>query len=381
MAGGQSRGFLCAFVSWWHVSLAPLGLFLVLFLASPILSEEKQRSTEQVYQRARQYLQTQDYVSAESELLSLLKLDPNAAEAHFLLGLLYAQKGEHAKAYNFFTRALKLQPNSIPVLNNLGVNALHRGDELEAERYFRKVLALEPNDANSLYNLGLIKLKRKKFTQAEQHLRKASAQQPEDMAILQGLLAAELELGKSEGVNETIVRILKIAPSEPRFYFQLAGLLANKGFYQAALVVLQRARSLWPDSADVAYNLALVYFLSGKPDAARDLAEGALKIADRAELHNLLGDIYEKLNLYDKAVEAYQAAVRLDPENEDYYFDLGYEFLVHHNFDLAEKNIRQRYQPSSTSAQVAPGTGCGLFRTDTIREGYRRFKGCDRPLS
>jgi len=58
---------------------------------------------------------------------------------------------------------------------------------------------------------------------------------------------------------------------------------------------------------------------------------------ERADLHSQLGDVYEKQGRYKEAVEAYQTAVRRDPDNDAYWFSLGHEFLQHHNFELAER--------------------------------------------
>lgn len=259
------------------------------------------------------------------------------AEALFRLGVKYAQQGDHAKARGVFLQALELQPNSVAILNNLGVNALQLGNEPQAERYFRKALSLEPSDADAGFNLGLIELKHGKFAEAGRHLKRVAAQRPHDLPALQGLLDAELGLGSREAVEEAAGRLLKLAPADPRFYFQLASPLAAHGHYPAALRVLERARALWPESSDVSHNLAVVHLQAGNVETARNLAEAAVQQDARADLHHLLGDIYERQNVYDKAVAAYQAAVRLDPEQEDHHFALGYEFLAHHNFELAEQ--------------------------------------------
>jgi tetratricopeptide (TPR) repeat protein len=259
------------------------------------------------------------------------------AEALFRLGVMHAQQGDHAKARGAFLQALELQPNSVPILNNLGVNALQLGNEPQAEGYFRKALSLQPTDADAGFNLGLIELKHRKFAEAARHLKRVAAQRPQDLPVLQGLLEAELGLGSRPAIEESADRLLKLAPADPRFYFQLASPLAAHGHFPVALRVLERAHALWPESSDVAYNLAVVHLQAGEVHKARNLAEAAVRRETRADLHHLLGDIYERQNLYDKAVGAYQAAIRLDPNQEDYYFALGYEFLAHHNFELAEQ--------------------------------------------
>jgi tetratricopeptide (TPR) repeat protein len=259
------------------------------------------------------------------------------AETLFQLGVTYSQQGDHAKARDVFLQALRLQPNSVAILNNLGVNALQLGNEPQAADYFRKALLLQPTEPDAGFNLGLIELKQRRFAEAARSLKRVSAQRPHDLPVLQGLLEAELGLGSREAAEKTADRLLNLAPADPGFYFRLAATLAAHRHFVAALAVLERARGLWPDSSDVAYNLAIVQFQAGGLETARNLAEAAVQRDARADLHHLLGDIYERQNLLDKAVQAYQAAVRLDPEQEDYHFALGYEFLAHHNFDLAEQ--------------------------------------------
>lgn len=328
-------------------NLLSLGLacFLAPLSRASLSAGPPQRQEDDRCQQIRRSIEAGDYSRAEAQLFERLKREPDSAEAYFLLGVVYTQKGEHEKARVFLLKALKLNPESIPVLNNLGSNALYRGEDREAEPYFRRVLELDPNDTNALYNLGLAELKCGPMDLAVVRLKKAASLRPRDPEILKALVAAQLESGAYPEVNRTVRRLLNFAPANPAFYLQLARPLMDKGLSSAALKVLERARSKWPESVPVAYNLARVYSLSGRPDAARKLAEATLKKENRPELHDLLGDIDEGLHLYDKAVEEYQTAVRLEPDNEAYYFDLGYEFLAHYNFNLAgqifEKAIAQ----------------------------------------
>ena len=313
-------------------------LFCSIFLAFTISGKDNPQPSQPLYQRCKQYLEGKDTLCSEKELLEACRQDPIPAEACFLLGVLYVQRGEHGNAQNFLLKALSLRPDSVATLNNLGVNALEEGDDSQAERYFRKVLAYDPQEVTALYNLGLIELKQKRFADAAQTLGKAAKQRPKDVPTLKLLLAAEIETHDADRVQKTASQILQLAPpDQPTFYFRLADTLENKGFYEGAVTVLRRAQALWPQSAQVDYRLALVSFNGGKIDAARQIAESAIKKENRAELHNLLGKIYETVHLYKLSVEEFQTAVRLDPEDEGSYFDLGYEFLQHDNFGLAEK--------------------------------------------
>jgi tetratricopeptide (TPR) repeat protein len=54
-----------------------------------------------------------------------------------------------------------------------------------------------------------------------------------------------------------------------------------------------------------------------------------------AELHNLVASFQESAGHYVEAVHHYQIAVELEPTNEQYYFDLGLEYLAHFTFGPA----------------------------------------------
>lgn len=337
--------------------------FLMGFLTGqvPGVQAGKSSGEDATYRRIKQAIQDHQYSAAEDQLLELVKQKPNSAEPYFLLGILYTEEGEHYKARGFFVEALKLQPNSTSVLNNLGFNALCLGNEPEAENYFEKVLRLNPKNGTALYNLALTELKERKFAQATQHMKRASAQRPKDISILKGLLAAEVGLGAKEDMTKTINSILKVAPPDSEFYTNLAQPLVDAGLYSQALHVLAQAKVRWPDSGEVTYNLGRAYYLSGNPQQARGILEPALAKHDSAQMHNLLGAIYEQLRLYDKAFAEYQAAVRLEPENEVYYFDLGYESLIHYNFDLATKIFETAVKRLPASAKLQLGLAVAYF--------------------
>jgi len=151
--------------------------------------------------------------------------------------------------------------------------------------------------------------------------------------------------GARRSQTQPVVSILRVDLSDVKLLQPCSKFLEDR----CALRVLEGARALWPESSDVSYNLAVVHLQAGNVETARNLAEAAVRRKTRADLHHLLGDIYERQNLYDKAVAAYQAAIRLDPKQEDYYFALCYEFFAY-----------QTFIPTFNRPQVAEGRySCG----------------------
>jgi tetratricopeptide (TPR) repeat protein len=88
-----------------------------------------------------------------------------------------------------------------------------------------------------------------------------------------------------------------VAPSDPRaqalYEFMMARRLEASGDAAGALVALERARKLDPQSGEISAEIAGFYFRSNRPNEAVAAAEQALKLdKDNVEAHNILGTVY-----------------------------------------------------------------------------------------
>lgn len=111
-----------------------------------------------------------------------------------------------------------------------------------------------------------------------------------------------------------------------------------------------------PASYDDAYNLALTYLEAGATQDSRRIIEALIQRQDKAELHNLLGDVEEREGHVQQSAEQYQTAARMDPSEKN-LFDLANELLLHRGFQPALKVLdfaTQKY-PQSAKLRVALG--------------------------
>jgi tetratricopeptide (TPR) repeat protein len=119
----------------------------------------------------------------------------------------------------------------------------------------------------------------------------------------------------------------------------------------------QAVLQLEPTSQSAIYNLALAYKGAGNAQAAVDLLDHAIEKQPNSELCDLLASLEEDAGLYLQAVHHYQQAVELDPAKEQYYFDLGAEYLLHLTFDAAIDTFRHGLQKFPASARLYVGRG------------------------
>src|SRR5438105_8984271 len=147
----------------------------------------------------------------------------------------------------------------------------------------------------------------------------------------------------------------------PEQHYGLGLLFASGGAYSAAILHFQQTLQVPPTSYLAAYNLALAYKAEANSQAAIELLQHTVEQQPSAELYDLLASLEEDAGLYLQAVRHYQNAVDLDPEKEQYYFDLGAEYLVHLTFGPALEVFRVSSQKFPAFARLYVGRGLAHF--------------------
>ena len=170
------------------------------------------------------------------------------------------------------------------------------------------------------------------------------------IALAVALCAAEVE-------EATLRRQASEQPGSFAANRRLAEYYIRHNQISAALPWLEKAESLDPSNYDNDYDLALARLETKNPAGARKLLEEMLSRQDRAELHNLLGDVEEAEGHVQEAAQQYETAARMDPSEKN-LFDLGSDLMRHRGFEPALKVFvfaTGRY-PQSLRLRVGLGT-------------------------
>ena len=124
-----------------------------------------------------------------------------------------------------------------------------------------------------------------------------------------------------------------------------------------------------PFSYAAAFNLALALRGAGDTPAAIECAKRTLQMKPTAELYNLLGSLEESANDYLNAVAHFRKAVDLEPASEQYYFDLGVEYLTHFTFGPALEAFDVGCRKFPTSSRQFVGKGLAHYSLRQYMEG------------
>jgi Flp pilus assembly protein TadD len=94
-----------------------------------------------------------DYEAAIAELRQALIEEPNSAEAHHQLGLVFGFVGEFDDSLSSLKRAVDLRQDNVPVLNDLAKTYAMLGMYEEARAGFEEVLRLDPGNETARQNM------------------------------------------------------------------------------------------------------------------------------------------------------------------------------------------------------------------------------------
>jgi predicted O-linked N-acetylglucosamine transferase (SPINDLY family) len=283
---------------------------------------------------------------AEKIYRETLSQHPAHADALYLLGTIYLQRGSWSSAQLFLRKAIAACPDHLEAMNNLGLTLDHLGRKAEAIQAFDRVIEQSPQHADAYYNRGNIHREKGDLLQAEADYRSALAYRPawaqaidnlgitlrlqdrleearqvslEAMKLSRTLVGPMLNLGaiaKSQGdlrqAEEWFSLAVKSFPTHAAAHTNLGIVQAHLKNWASAELHTQRAVELDPGSAIAQNNLGLVLFLLGRESEAVHAFHAAVTIDPAfADAFNNLGSALYRLGQLVDSANAYRRSLEL----------------------------------------------------------------------
>jgi tetratricopeptide (TPR) repeat protein len=321
----------------------------------------------------------------------VIQLLPRTAMGYNNLATLHSELGHHAEAASLFYKALVREPNNFTALEGLGATLAALRKYKEAAAYLGKAWSTHPEDFRAGYEWARVLHELNRPAEAQNVLRQLTP--PRDASLtaqfytLSGAVAEQS--GDREGASRFYARAYELTPGAFETYlalvrtsigegnsvrlppvpaplsaeqhFTLGLAFASSGDYAQAVPEFEQTLQLEPTSYSTTYNLAWAYKQAGKAQLAIKLIERAITLQPKGELYNLLGSLEEEAGHYVDAIRQYQKAVEMEPANEQFYFDLGAEYLIHFTFEPALEVFHVGTQKFPSSARQHIGSGLAYF--------------------
>ena len=133
------------------------------------LSKDNKKKYDEIYT----LINNKNFVKAEKEIISILKVDSKDFKFNYLLGILYSLTKQFEKAEIYFKKAISINPSDIRALYNIGVILKNNGKIEEAYEKFKKVFNIEPKYIEPILGIGKIYEEKKNFPEAKKYYEKA----------------------------------------------------------------------------------------------------------------------------------------------------------------------------------------------------------------
>jgi tetratricopeptide (TPR) repeat protein len=273
-----------------------------------------------------------------------IRVCPDSAKSHLLLGQLRLQSREFEKARQSFEETIRIQPESSQAHFGLATALRRTGEQVKSAQSMKifqelnakkskvrtrmKFQEEEPEElaakvAMTYTHAGQIYEQHGDLPGAERHWRRAALLSQTNVAARVLLAAHYVKTTRPVDAIKAYKELTAIEPANPMHHWQLAMLHVRMGQFEPAEAALETVMKLSPESAQGYVALAELYEQSGqKLAAAKRLAEEAVRIDPVAPHYALLsrvcaraGDEAGALQAARKAKELGTHFVRPQPPN------------------------------------------------------------------
>jgi protein O-GlcNAc transferase len=201
-----------------------------------------------------------------------------------------------------------------------------RGDVKAAIKELHDALEKREDYAAVHHSLGMLYRQQKNFMKAIYHLERAATLEPKAAQVHYSLGLAYNQAGRTEEAITTLNKAATLAPKDDQIQAALGTLLIRKDPKQAVPHLLA-AVAVKPQDPEYLHQLGLAYRKSNDNKNAEKYLRQSWELKEDAGTAFDLGVLYRRLDKQDKAVESYEAAIRLDPKMAPAYWDVGQMYI------------------------------------------------------
>ncbi|MBN1309312.1 MAG: tetratricopeptide repeat protein [Chitinispirillaceae bacterium] len=246
----------------------------------------------------------------------VVAMNPKAEQQLKDLGNLYWQQKKTDQAIKTYIQYLeKAQDNQIAKL--VGQTMYDRKKYTEAVKYFGMVTGAEANDARHLMVYGQACIAAKDEFKAYQLFKQLANVSPKDPVVFEKLYDLAQRAGTKDDVFNYLKAYTALKPSDAGAQKKLGDMLLERKDDMGALNAYRAALKADPKIKGIHKNYAMLAMSYGKESEKEAALQGAVASGEAdAKMYAMLGDIYTKKGVPDKAIAAYEKASQRDPKND-----------------------------------------------------------------
>lgn len=307
--------------------------------AAPISNTAKARFEDAVKAfDAQKKAKAFDYPTLERKFKLALESDANFAEAHYNLGVIAERQGKHDEARAQYKAALSKKPSLRQASENLAIMEQNAGNVAGAVALYQEVLQRYPDDAQSRARLAEIYRQQGDHDKAMELSRGALMRDPQSTTALKVMIRSYLDRKQLAMAKLVALRGVKLDAADPELHHAVGLILLKEGDKDEARLSFKKALEVRDDYVPSHVALAqLSLDAEDYPGAEEHLRRILQADGKNATAHLNLGIAYKGQGQFDKAMQEYDEAEKLDPELAA--VNLNRAVLLHKVKDAPERAV------------------------------------------
>ena len=271
----------------------------------------------------------------------VLNMNPNFANAHNNLGIIYQSLGEKKNAINSFEMSIKINPNHTDSYYNLGSIFKELGEIKKAKKCYEKTIEINPNHIEAHNNLGVTFQTLEDYQNAKKCYEKAIEIDPSFFKAHHNLGITFQALEDYQNAKKCYEKAIEIDPSFFKAHNNLGVIFKELGETGKAKNSFEKTIIINPDYADGYNNLGVVFQESGEIEKAKSCFKKVINInPDYGDAHSNLGVIFQELGENQEARDCYEKVIEIDPSHQIALYNLGLILFLGLQYKEAEKKFR-----------------------------------------
>lgn len=348
-------------------------------------------SRQQALQEALNYHQQGLIAEAERRYNRLLTEAPGFIEAYYYLGALYMDQRKHREAIAILSKGYEKDPKNPQVLTTLSVAYQATGQLDRAIDMARKVTEHFPQVAEARFNLAQMLVSKGKHAEAIEEYDQTLKINPKMANALYNKGTLLYQLGKQTEAIEAFQQTIAVQPDHVHALVNMGQHTSENGQYQESLSYLERALQKDPKHSKGLRMRGMILHMTSRLEEAEKSYILSLENSEpNAETHTLLGNVYRDLHNEGKALEHYEKALELEPDNDIAKQNIqrieGSKIAAWHMHMLADTKRNKAYHEALRKASPGKrvldiGTGSGLLAMMAAKAGAEEVVGCEMILA
>lgn len=252
------------------------------------------------------------FQEAEQVLREAYELNPDNPYILVGLGDLYREQKKFGKAVNYYEKILSIDEKNVFALR--GAGDAHRGknEHDRAISYWKRYLECNEDDIQVLTRVGDSYKKLKKYSESEKYYLRALEINDKDKYALLGVGSLFYKLEKDDKALRYLGRLLELDEGYVAVLTMVGNIYRRRQEYDRAIQYYAKAVELEPGNTFALYGLGDCNRWMKNYDEVVKWWSMILEKEPRNQvMHSRVGDACLNTGDYEKAVEHYQASLRI----------------------------------------------------------------------